>query len=85
MKKQTITIKTNEENPESIELIAQSIIQVSEAFEKINRSPLKRKAIVLLIQDAIGATKIGKKEIELVLDYAPKLKDYYVKEVKKIK
>jgi len=42
---QTIKVKTNEENPESIELIAQSIINVSEAFEKINSSPLKRRVM----------------------------------------
>lgn len=80
---QTIKVKTNEENPEPIELIAQSIINISEAFEKINSSPLKRRAIVLLLQDAIGPSKIGKNEIEAILDHAPKLKDYYIKSLKK--
>ncbi len=83
MKKQAVKVKLDEENPESIELIAKSIIQVSEAFEKINSSPLKRRAIVLLLQDAIGVGRIGKSEIELILDHAPKLKNYYLKELNK--
>ncbi len=74
--KQSITIRSNEENPEPIELIAKSIIEISEAFEKINKSQLSRRAVVLLLQDL---TKLGKNEIELVLNYAPKLKDYYLK------
>lgn len=85
MAKQTISINTKDENPEPVELIADSIIKVSEAFDKINKLPLSRRAIVLLLQDAIGSTKISKKEIELVLDYAPKLKDYYIKSTSKKK
>lgn len=77
-KKQTVTIKSNEENPEPIELVAASIIKISEAFEKISNSGLRQRTIVLLLHDAIGPTKIGKKDIELVLEYAPRLKDIYV-------
>lgn len=81
MNEQIITIKSNEENPEPVELIANSIIEISESFEKINNSILKKRAIILLLQDAIGPTKIGKREIELVLEYAPRLKNYYLKEL----
>lgn len=80
MATQTIKVKTNEENPESLELIAQSIIEISDAFQKINSSRLKRRAVVLLIKDITG---IGVREIELILDNAPKLKDYYTKSLPK--
>jgi hypothetical protein len=77
---QTITVKVNEENPEPLVVTAKAIIEISEAFIKINNSPLKRRAVVLLLQDA---TKISQRDINLILDVAPKLKDFYVKEVKK--
>ena len=32
-----IKIKKNEENPESAELLAQSVIQVAEGFEKVSK------------------------------------------------
>lgn len=78
-----ITIKTKEENPEPIELIADSIIQISEAFRKISNSRLQKRTIVLLLHDAIGPTKIGKKEIELVLEHAPMLAEYFLKKTTK--
>lgn len=79
--KQTITVKSNEENPEPLELIAQSIIQVSEAFAKINSSRLKQRVVVLLIRDMNASLKIS--DIEAVLNAVPKLKDHYIKQVVK--
>lgn len=78
--KQTITVKSDEQNPEPLELIAQSIIEVADAFQKINNSRLKRRAVVLLLKDM---TNLGVREIELILDCAPKLKDYYTKQLPK--
>jgi hypothetical protein len=78
--KQTITVKTDEQNPEPLELIAQSIIEVAEAFQKINNSRLKRRAILVLLKDITG---LGMREIELILDTAPELKDYYTKQLPK--
>lgn len=75
--KQTITVKTNEENPEPVEVIAQSIITISEGIEKINQSRLKRRAVLLLINDITG---VGLTTIEKVLDAAVKLKDHYIKQ-----
>lgn len=79
--KQTITIKSNEENPEPLELIAQSIIKVSEAFAKISTSRLKQRVIVLLIRDMNASLKIS--DIEAVLNTVPKLKDHFIKQVTK--
>ena len=85
MAKQTITIDTKEENPEPVEIIADAILKVSEGFEKLNNSQLSRRAIILLLHDAIGVTYISKKQIGYVLDYAPKMKDYYIKQSKERK
>lgn len=78
--RRTITVKTDEENPMPIELIAESIAQVSDAFKKIKESSLTERAIVLLLNDMIPSRYgVGIKEIEAVLKYAPLLKDIYLK------
>lgn len=78
-KKQTVTIKSNEENPEPLEIIAQSIIDISGAFEKISKSRLSKRAIVLLIKDA--TRNISMNDIEIILDVVPRLKDIYLKKL----
>lgn len=83
MAKQTITVSTNEENPEPVEIIADAIIKVAEGFDKINKSALSERAVILLLHDAIGATHISKKQIGYVLKYGAQLKNYYVKAAKK--
>lgn len=79
-KNQTVTIKTDEQNPEPIELIAKAIIGVSDAFDKINKSQLRRRVVLLLLQDAIPG-KIRLADIESVLEWAPRLKSLYLKQV----
>lgn len=83
MSTQTIKVNSKEENPEPVELIADAVIKVAEGFNKINKSRLTERAMILLLHDAIGPTYITKKQIGYVLKYAPKLKDYYIKFVKK--
>jgi len=78
MKKQ-IKIVKDEQNPESTELLAKSIIQVSDGFQKVLSSPLKQRAIEVLLQDVIGQGKISKKQIRLVLENLPRLKGWYIK------
>ena len=74
-----IRIVKNDENPESAELLAQSVISVADGFEKLLNTPLNRKAIVLLVRGVIGESKITKNQVELVLDALPRLKGWYVK------
>lgn len=74
-----IKIKKNEENPESVELLAQSIIQVSEGFKKVMESPLTERALIVLLQDGIGVQNITKSQIKLVLQALPRLKAWYIK------
>ena len=80
LKSQQITVKVNEENPEPIELIAKSIIDISNSFQRINESRLKRRVIILLLEDMTGVSITS---INKILDAAPKLKDVYIKEIKK--
>jgi hypothetical protein len=77
-KSQTITIKTDEENPEPMEIIAKSIIEISNAFEKMNNSRLKRRVILLLLRDM---TNISISDIDVILNAAIKLKDHFLKDV----
>lgn len=80
MNKQTVTIKTDKENPEPLDIIAKSIIEVAAAFERINASKLKRRAVILLIKDALPSScKVTTREIEAILDVAPQLKTHYTK------
>ena len=74
-----IKIKKDEENPESVELLAKSIIQVAEGFEKALNSPLSRRAVTVLLQDGIGQHRITKAQIGLVLEALPRLKGWYIK------
>lgn len=75
-KEQLVTVKQDEQKPEPVELIAASIIEISRAIQKINSSPLKPRAILLLIKDMtnLPLTTIGK-----VLDAAQSLEKTYLK------
>lgn len=75
---QTIKIKSNDENPEPVEIIAKAIIDISVAFERIKNSRLSQKALVLLIQDQ---TRISQRDIIAILDIVPKLKDIYIQKL----
>ena len=90
MPTKTITIKTDEENPESVEIIADAIIKIADAFDKIEKSKLQRRALILLIQDNCGAVgqRFNKKkpnatQINEILDSIATLKKAYIKEAKK--
>lgn len=74
-----IKIIKNEENPESKELLAESVIKVAEGFEKMLKSPLKNRALEVLLHDAIGQAKISRTQIRMVLEALPRLKAWYVK------
>ncbi len=59
-----------------LEEIALAITQISGVFKKMNQGPLKRRALVILLQDMIGETNISKKQINHVLDAAADLDQY---------
>lgn len=80
-KNQQITVKVNETAPEPLEVLAKAIIEVSDAFIKIQNGPLQRRTIILLLKDYTG---LAGRDIEKILDAAPKLKTWYVKELRKL-
>lgn len=83
--KPNITVVKDPQNPEPIELLARSVVQVSDGMQKmLNTTPrLNERALILLLHDAIGTTKITKAQIKLVLDNLPRLKAWYVKDADK--
>ncbi len=62
------------EPPESTELLADSIVRISRALDKLYASGVNRKAIVILIQ---AATKLSRRDIEAVLDAQKRLAGWY--------
>lgn len=75
---QTVKILSDQENPEPLEVIAESIIQIADAFTKLNNSKVKQRVIVLLIKD--HCRNISVSDIEQILDTIPKLKSLYLKQ-----
>lgn len=75
---ETIKITKDKLNPESVELLAKSVVQVAEASEKLLRGGLNLDGIVTLLHPIIGISKINKKQIALVLNNLPRLKAWYV-------
>lgn len=77
--KVAIKVKLNPENPEPPEVLAEAIINISEGFQRFMTAGLNRRALVVLLQDAIGAPHVSKQTINWVLDALPLLGRMYVK------
>lgn len=75
-----IKIKKDEFNPESVELLAKSIIQVAEGTKKIFEVGLNQKCLIVLIQAMIGGQNITQSQIKLVLEGLPRLKAWYIRQ-----
>jgi hypothetical protein len=76
------TVKKDPVNPEPTEIIAKAIIEVASAFQKINKGPLSQRAIILLLQDSMPPDRrVSQKDIKLVLDYLPELKQFVKKPI----
>lgn len=56
--------------------IALAITQISGVFKKLNKGPLSRRALVILLKDMIGPDNINNKQINFVLDAAQNLDEY---------
>lgn len=86
----TISVLTDEENPVSVEIIAEAIVSISESMKKLNSSKLNRRALVLLIADNCDPVKRGyqrtpvsQKMVEKVLTSLETLKKAYIKDLPK--
>lgn len=69
-----IKIKKNKDKPESTEILAEAIVRIGDAFEKLKQSGLNESAIVILVHDA---SKVSKSNIRLVLNSLKRLKGWY--------
>ncbi len=59
----TIKIKTDEENPQPLDLMAEEIISLSAAIKKFDESRLTERAIIILLQDMTGYNQKTIKDI----------------------
>jgi hypothetical protein len=72
----------NKEDEIPVEILAQSIADISAGMKKLKASKLNDKALVLLIQDA---SKVSKTDINSVLEALENLERIYLKPKKEQK
>ena len=72
LKHSHVSVENDTEDP--LHVIVSSLHRISDGFDHINESGLSRRAVVLLLHDA---TRVGKKDIEAILDAAPLLVERY--------
>jgi hypothetical protein len=78
------TIKVLPTDDTTVEILASSIVAISEGIRKLRAGPLNEKALVLLIQHAApttgyNGTRPGVQEIRAVLDGMESLEKQYLK------
>lgn len=77
-----IRVIKNEENPETPEILASSLIKIGEAMQKLTsqKDGLNNNAIATLVSGMTGMQgKISKTDVLLVLDGLSRLKSYYIR------
>ena len=77
----SIRVKKNEENPESTEVLAESIIKIAKGFEKLQKE-FTDEGLVSLINDLPECRGVGKTAIRQILCALPTLKGYYLRDKK---
>lgn len=75
-KQSTVTVKQNTENHIPIEILADSILEISNGVRKMRSGRLTDKAIILLISDNCT---VGKPAIKEVLESMQSLSFRYLK------
>jgi hypothetical protein len=74
MPKSSVVVKQAADAPVAAEIIAQAIIDISDAAKRLNNAGLKRRAVVALIHDVSG---IAKRDIEIVLNNLESLREQW--------
>jgi len=76
-----VRIIKDEQNPETPEILAASLIKIADAFEILMgyKDGLNQRAIIQLIVGLPGMNVVGKREVELVLEGLKRLKSYYIR------
>lgn len=75
----SVKIVKDSENEIPVEILEQAIIDIAQGFKKLNASRLSERAIVLLVQDAVGATFATKGQVGAILKAAASLDKTYLK------
>lgn len=79
-KAKNIKIIKNEEAPETPQILAASIIKISEAMERLAMpGGLDNDGIAALLLNMRGMSQVSRNSVMLVLENLPKLKSYYVR------
>lgn len=75
-----IKVKKSEDNPESAEVLASAIVEISKGFEKLLSTKLNQTAIIQLLMGMPGmSSNISKGQIKLVLNNLKRLRGWYIK------
>jgi siroheme synthase len=69
-----VNVKQNEQNPEGKEVLAAAIIKISEAADKLRKSGLNEKAIMILLHHE---TRVSQRDIKAVLSGLALLRKQY--------
>lgn len=80
-----VRVIKNAENPETPEILAQSLITIADSFERLmgQKEGLKQNAIVALLANMPGMVgRVSKTDIDFVLINLTRLKSYYVRNEK---
>jgi hypothetical protein len=70
------TVKQNPENEVPLEIMAESIVALSQFGKKMSASRLRQRAVLLLLKDMTG---ISPEKIKKILDALPDLEQQYLK------
>lgn len=74
-----IKVKKDEQNPETPEILAKSIIQISKGFDEIMKAGFTKEGLVSMLKETPSCRTVGKQEIKSVLDGLKTLKGYYLR------
>ncbi len=74
----SIKVIKNQENPETMEVLAESIIKIADGFQALLSQKFTEDGIVSLIH-ALPGIGVGKSEIKAVLNGLKTLKGYYLR------
>lgn len=70
-------VKNNPEKPVPAEILAESIVKISRATDRMLSSGLNRRALILLVWDLVP-NDVGKREVAAVLDALPQLEKAFL-------
>ncbi len=78
-KMKALKVVKDPENVIPVEVFEQAIVDLAKGFKKLNSSRLSKRAVVLLVQDSVGAPFVNRSQVEAILDAAADLDRKYLK------